>query len=180
MLKRPRADGSNRPGEPSQRTCAWNARVAEWLQPQAILLDVAASDREQVLLTAARTIGARSGLSRDLVRDALWRREQAGTTALAAGFAIPHARIAGIARPATWYLRTRAPLAAGAADGLPTSHFLAILVPSDGDADDHLQLLAFVARLFSDPGFRKNIDAARDADTATAAFAQGIGRLLAG
>src|SRR5450631_504492 len=74
---------------------------------------------------------------------------QTGSTALGAGFAIPHARINGIARPLTLFMRTRLPVAFDAPDGKPVSDLLAIMVPADGAKEDHLQLLALVARLFS-------------------------------
>src|SRR5450631_679026 len=95
---------------------------------------------------------------------------QTGSTALGAGFAIPHARINGIARPLTLFMRTRLPVAFDAPDGKPVSDLLAIMVPADGAKEDHLQLLALVARLFSDHGFRTQLDSAPDTTTAAGVF----------
>ena len=100
-------------------------------------------------------------LDADCVFRALWRREQASSTALGDGIAIPHARIEGIAKPLTFYMRTRNAIAFGAPDGQPVSHILVILVPADGDPEAHLQLLAWIAAKFSEPAFRANLAAAR-------------------
>ena len=155
------------------------ARIASWLQPQDILLDVDAHDRVQALEVIAATIGRLHGLEQAPILRALSRREQAGSTGLGGGFAIPHARISGIARPLTLFIRTKLGIEFDALDGKPVSQLLAIMVPVDGAKDDHLQLLALVARLFSDHEFRKQLDGASDATAAALAFRAGIANLSA-
>ena len=140
------------------------------------LLDVAASDRKAALRTAAAMVAAAHALDVTLVFDALWRREQAGSTALGHGFAVPHARISGIASPLTVYLRTRRPIDFDAADGRPVSHLLVILVPIDGDHEDHLRMLAHVAGLVADRTSRERLCDATDPHEAAAAFMTGIER----
>jgi nitrogen PTS system EIIA component len=154
-------------------------RIAAWLQPQEILLGVEVRDRSHALEVAAAAIGSAHGLDPAPVFRALWRREQAGSTALGDGFAIPHARIDGIARPLTLFMRTKLAIAFDAPDGKPVSRLLVIVVPTDGSKDDHLQLLALVARLLSDRSFRDQLDSAPDAPTAAAAFEAGITHLTA-
>ncbi len=148
--------------------------LASALRPDAVLLDVAAFERKDALLAAANAIAASHGLDVTLVFDALWRREQASSTALGHGFAVPHARVPGIGRPATLYLHVRKPIAFGAPDGQPVSHLLVILVPVDGDHEDHLRLLANVAGLVSDATFRERLRDAKDADEVASAFRDGI------
>jgi PTS system nitrogen regulatory IIA component len=63
-----------------------------------ILLEVDVRDRPHALEVAAAAIGRAHGLDPVPIFRALWRREQVGSTALAEGFAIPHARISSIAR----------------------------------------------------------------------------------
>ncbi len=152
-------------------------RIAAWLQPQDILLDVDVRDRPQAFEVMAAAIGGAHGLDPAPIFRALWRREQAKSTALGGGFAIPHARIFGIARPLTLYMRTKLAIEFDAPDRKPVSHLLAIMVPADGAKDDHLQLLALVARLFSDGGFRTWLDSALDATAAAAAFRAGIAQV---
>lgn len=152
-------------------------RIATWLQPQDILFDVDVRDRSHALQVVAAAICRAHGLNPGPVFRALWRREQAGSTALGEGFAIPHARMGGIAQPTTLFMHTRNAIAFDAPDGKPVSQLLVLLVPEDGATDDHLQLLALVARLFSDRRFRTQLDRAPDAKAAANAFRTGIARL---
>jgi len=153
-------------------------RIASWLQPQSVLLDVDIRDREHALEVSAAEIGRAHDLDYAPIFRALWRREQAGSTALGDGFAIPHARITGIVRPLTLFLRSKRPLHFHAPDGKPVSDLLVIMVPTDGANDDHLQLLALVARLFSDRGFRMQLHHTSDAIAAEKAFREGIALVL--
>ena len=154
-------------------------RIATWLQPQEILLGVDVRDRTHALEVLGAEIGREHGLESGAIFRALWRREQAASTGLGEGFAIPHARIVGIARPLTLFMRTKVAIAFDAPDRKPVSQLLAIMVPVDGAKDDHLQLLALVSQLFSDRAFRKQLDSAPDAVVAADAFRAGIARLTA-
>ncbi len=154
------------------------SRIATWLQPQDILLDVDVRDRPHAFEVVAAAIGSLHGLDPAPILRALWRREQSGSTALGKRFAIPHARISGITRPLTLFMRTKSAIAFDAPDGEPVSDLLVIMVPADGAKDDHLQLLALVARLFSDRGFRAQLDSAPDATAAAGAFRDGIARVI--
>lgn len=152
-------------------------RIATWLQPRDILFDIDVRDRSHALQVVAAAICSAHGLAPAPVFRALWRREQAGSTGLGDGFAIPHARMGGIVQPITLFMHTRNAIAFDAPDGRPVSQLLVLMVPEDGATDDHLQLLALVARLFSDRRFRTQLDRAPDATAAADAFRSGIARL---
>ncbi|HEY1460985.1 MAG TPA: PTS sugar transporter subunit IIA [Casimicrobiaceae bacterium] len=144
----------------------------EWLRPESVLLDVDASDGKRVLRLAANHFASGNTLHPDVVFRALWRREQVGSTALGTGIAIPHARIPGISRPLTLFMRTREAVAFDAPDGKPISEFLVIMVSADGDTDDHLQLLAMVAARFSNRAFRALLDASATPSQVTTLFSE--------
>jgi nitrogen PTS system EIIA component len=147
-------------------------QLTQWLQPQDIVLDVDVWDRRRALELAATRIGEANGLDPAPILRALWRREQVGSTALGQGVAIPHARISGITRPLTLFMRTKIAMEFDAPDGKPVSNLLVIMVPADGHTDDHLQLLALVAQAFSDPAFRARLSAASNATEVAAVFDQ--------
>jgi mannitol/fructose-specific phosphotransferase system IIA component (Ntr-type) len=56
---------------------------------------------------------------------------------------------------------------------------LAILVPEHGDRSIHLKLLALVAELVSQPGFRTRLDLATDPAGVALAFSDGLSALRA-
>ena len=144
---------------------------AEWLRPQEIVLDVDVRDRDGALQMAAAYIARAHALDTGAILRALLRREQVGSTALGQGVAIPHARIPGLARPLTLFLRTRYAIAFDAPDDKPVTNILVIMVPADGATDDHLQLLAMVASAFSDRDFRASLSAATTAVQVDEVFA---------
>jgi nitrogen PTS system EIIA component len=146
-------------------------RINVWLESQKIILDAQLRAHRHALETAASEIGAMQGLDPDPVLRALWRREQVGSNAIGCGVAIPHARIGGIKRPITLFIRSKWAIDFVAPDGKPVRNILVIMVPTDGDIDEHLQLLATIAQMFSDSAFREHIAAATNPDEARDVFA---------
>jgi PTS system nitrogen regulatory IIA component len=149
-------------------------RIAGYLCPEEIVLDLDVPDKEQALQAAAAAIAQTHGLKTPPVFRALWRREQVGSTALGQGVAIPHARISGIDRPLTVYLRPKQAIPFDAPDGKPVSMMLVIMVPADGATDDHLELLALVARMFSDSTFRHRLQRVSDFTEARRTFREWV------
>lgn len=147
-------------------------RIAGWLCPREVVVDLDVPDKEGVLKAAAAIIGRLHQVDPAPVFRALSRREQVGSTAIGQGIAIPHARINGIERPLTLYIRPRHALPFAATDGKPVNSILVIIVPADGAADDHLELLALVAEMFSDSAFRRRLAAATTPSQARGAFAE--------
>ncbi len=168
-----------RPARPNPTTPpdAAPRHIADCLRPESIHIDVPLRDQVHAFEFMAHAIATRHGLEPGPVLRALWRREQAGSTGLGAGFAIPHARIAGIDRPLTLLLRARRPIEFKAIDREPVWLMLAILVPGHGDRADHLALLALVAELFSDPQLRARIDTGATPAAVDQAFRDGLARL---
>jgi len=140
------------------------------VHPQEVVLDVEASDGAAVLNAAAAYVGRGHGLDPAPIARALRRREEAASTALGHAVAVPHARVAGIAQPLTLFLRTRHPVPFGAPDGREVSNFFVIIVPADGDAERHLELLANVASAFGERSFRTELAEAATAHQVDEAF----------
>jgi len=145
--------------------------VETGIDPCDVVLDVELHNRRHALELAAAAFGRSLGLDPDPIFRALWRRELVGSTALGCGIAIPHARIDGIAEPTTLYLRAKWPIDFAAPDGKPVRHLLVIVVPTDGDAEAHLRLLAAAAQKFTERTFRDRLTAADDAHAIRQAFA---------
>jgi PTS system nitrogen regulatory IIA component len=144
--------------------------IARYLSPHDIWLDLDVANRGRLFDAIGRHMEREHALPRDSVVLSLSRREQAGSTALGEGVAIPHARIGGLDRIWAMYARLKSPIAFRAADGKPVADVLVLLVPAPA-TDEHLSLLAEAARLFSDRDFRERLRASGDRHEVAQLFA---------
>ena len=135
--------------------------VSRFLSRDDIVLDVNVRDRREALEEAALAVETRHHLHHAPVFRALWRRELSGSTGLGHGIAVPHARIAGISEPIVLLVRTKLPIKFGAHDREPVSVLFVILVPEHA-TQEHLEILATVARMFDDLQFRERLSAAAE------------------
>lgn len=92
----------------------------------------------------------------------LLNRERLGSTGLGHGVAIPHTRLSGSEKAIGAVLKLKQGIVFGAADGEPVDLFFALLVP-DHFTDEHLQLLAGLAEMFSDKPFCAMLRVTQDA-----------------
>ena len=158
------------PSAAAQCRCEPRNPIAAILRPADVLLGVDASTKERALEHIARFIEQRHGFPAASVHARLSEREKIGSTGLGFGIAIPHARIRGLLRPIAAFVRTKLALPFDAPDDKPVSDMLVLLVPQEV-ADEHLQLLATAALMFSNRGFRETLRASSDAVSVHAAFA---------
>jgi PTS system nitrogen regulatory IIA component len=140
------------------------------LCPDEIALDLEVSTRWEALRAVGALLERSRGLDAPPIFRALWRREQAQSTALGHGIALPHARIMRITEPITAYVRTKLPIAFAAPDRSLVSELFVVLVPEGDDNARHLELLALIAEMFSDVAFRAGLGQAADVDAVRAIF----------
>ena len=126
-----------------------------------IRLDVSVPSRLGALEMLSQSLGPRAALDARSVFDALWTREQLGSTGLGRVVALPHTRLA-VPTPVAAFIRPQLPIPFDAPDDEPVSFILGILLPSQ-DPSRGLQLLAHVAQLFSERRFRDALTDAPDA-----------------
>jgi PTS system nitrogen regulatory IIA component len=127
------------------------------LAVEDILLDVDAATPERVFNRIATSIGTRHGLREADVIAGLAAREQLGSTGLGHGVAIPHARLAGVARTIAGFVRLRPAIDFDAPDGKPVSSLLVLLVPELA-TDAHLVLLAQAASMLGTTALRERLE----------------------
>ena len=132
--------------------------IANLLIPEDISLDVKVADKAHLLDEIGKHMERRHALSRDWVIAGLSRREQAGSTGLGQGVAIPHARVRDLDRILVAYMRLKPAIPFDAPDGKPVSDVLVLLVPKPA-TEEHLRILADAAQMFADIGFRKRLRA---------------------
>lgn len=124
--------------------------IEDLLRPEAVEMNLAARSRPSVLRELV-TLAERTGLvyDRDTIVQAIFDREEAGSTALAGGFAFPHPRRPlpyATAAPLLCLARVAGGLPFNAPDGRLTHIF--VLVVSHDDRQ-HLHTLARLARVFA-------------------------------
>jgi PTS system nitrogen regulatory IIA component len=140
--------------------------------PQLIDLDVTAKDKQELFRIAVAMLQRAYAVDPAPILRALWRREEAGSTGLGRGVAIPHARVTGITEPLTILLRLRAQIAFDAPDGKPVSLALVIVVPADDATEQHLRLLARFASLCTNRTFRTRLMEAATAEDVRRTFVE--------
>jgi PTS system nitrogen regulatory IIA component len=118
---------------------------------------------EQLGQRLAETVPA---LTQDMVFDALLERERLGSTGLGKGIALPHARMSQVAKAVAAFIKLPRGVDFDAVDGEPVDLAFAMLVPKEA-TQEHLQLLAQLAKMFSDSEF---CSALRRADSANTLF----------
>ena len=111
---------------------------------------------EQLGLRLAETVPA---LTQDMVFDALVERERLGSTGLGKGIALPHARMSQVAKAVAAFIKLPQGVDFDAVDGEPVDLAFAMLVPKEA-TQEHLQLLAQLAKMFSDSEFCSALRAA--------------------
>lgn len=120
-----------------------------------------ASSKKRILEQAARLLAAGAEEpTAEQIFERLLERERLGSTGLAGGVALPHARIAGIQDTRGAFLRLDQPVDFDALDGQPVDLVFALLVPEEAN-DEHLQLLARLASMFNEGELRERL---READ----------------
>ncbi|MDF2395965.1 MULTISPECIES: PTS sugar transporter subunit IIA [Pseudomonas] len=137
------------------------SKLARYLQVEDILLAVNVSNKQRLFEQVGRHLQETRQLPGDAVTASLWRRELAASTAIGDGVALPHARLAELDGIHALYLRPQSAIAFAAPDQQPVSDILVLLVPAPAD-QQHLDLLADTARLFSNPRFRQALLRCKD------------------
>jgi nitrogen PTS system EIIA component len=118
-------------------------------------------DKRQLLQDLADIAGRATTVRPREVFQALWHREQLGSTGMGRGVAIPHGRMAGVNAPVCAFVRLEQPIDFGSLDGEPVDLVFLLLAPEDAGAD-HLKALARIARLLRRPHLTEKLRASRD------------------
>ena len=134
------------------------------LAPERVRSNVPAASRKRTLEVLGEILAsADPELSAQAIFDRLVARERLGSTGLGEGCALPHARAPGLDRTVAAFLRLRRGVDFDSPDHEPVDLVFGLLVPEES-TDEHLEILAAIARVFSDERVRSSI---RSADEPT-------------
>ena len=136
--------------------------IAPILAAERVRSDVPAASRKRTLQVLGEVFaGADPALSAQGIFDRLVARERLGSTGLGEGCALPHARVPGLGRALAAFLRLRKGVDFDAPDHEPVDLVFALLVPEES-TEEHLEILAAIARVFADERVRSSIRAAEE------------------
>jgi PTS system nitrogen regulatory IIA component len=136
-------------------------KISDFLSPSNVMIDVAAADKQKLLLAMARKAGSILDVQPEHVLAELQKREELGSTGVGGGVALPHARFRQVAKPTGTLLRLRKPIEFDAVDGQPVDIIFLLLLPESPDGEQ-LGALATIARRLRKPEVTAALRSARD------------------
>ncbi len=140
-------------------------KIADLLTQDRIGCDVAVSSKKRGLEVLSELVaGEAAGLNAGAIFNKLISREKLGSTGLGKGVALPHARVEGSDTATAAFIKLPEGIDFDAFDRQPVDLLFALVVP-EHFTDEHLQILARLAEMFSDPEFCNRL---READSAAA------------
>lgn len=148
--------------------------LSRLLPPENILLDFQATSKKRVFEHIGLLFENNQGIGQRIVFDSLLARERLGSTGLGQGIAIPHGRIEGLKAPQGAFIRLASPVPFESPDGLPVSMLFALLVPEQA-AEQHLQILAELAAVFSERAHREALQTATTVEDVRQVFTHSAG-----
>lgn len=138
------------------------AALKDILTPARTACQIAGVSKKRLFESIARVVCEDVGvLDYDDVLDHLIAREKLGSTGLGDGIAIPHCRVASCTEPLGALLSLAEPIPFEAPDEKPVDLLFVLLVPEEAH-QEHLDILAEVARMFGDHDFCMALRAAPD------------------
>jgi PTS system nitrogen regulatory IIA component len=136
--------------------------LGDLIGAEQVVVGLRVADKAQLLQELAGRAAAALGLERRLIFEALQAREALGSTGLGRGFALPHARLAGLTAPFVLFVRLARPIDFAAIDERKVDLVVLLLSPPD-NGNQHLATLAALSRPLRDAGFLQRLRQASDA-----------------
>jgi len=142
-------------------------QLSEFLDFEAVRVELAAGNKRQLLNQLAQIAAARLSLDPPAIADSIAERERLGSTGFGGGVAIPHGKLDKLDRVYALVVRLAAPIDYKAVDGQPVDLVFLLLSPPNAGAE-HLKALAAVSRLVRHGGIVEKLRGARSRDAMAA------------
>ncbi|EDN67877.1 PTS IIA-like nitrogen-regulatory protein PtsN [Beggiatoa sp. PS] len=139
-------------------------QISDILTPERMLCHVEASSKKRILEYFSKLLATETGeLTSHAIFDSLLVRERLGSTALGKGVAIPHARVEQCNVTLAAFLQLEKGIDFDSIDKQPVDLLFALMVPEQS-TQEHLEILAQLAEMFSDDNFREKLRCTSDCD----------------
>lgn len=139
-------------------------QIADILDIERVNNNVDVQSKKRALEELSRLIvNNQPQLDSTVVFDSLISRERLGTTCVGHGIAIPHGRISDCNKITGAMIQLVEGVDFDAVDNQPVDILFALAVPEESN-DEHLQVLAQLAKMFSNDDFRQRLRAAKSSE----------------
>jgi nitrogen PTS system EIIA component len=137
--------------------------IRDLLQPEAVVADLKAANKKQLLQELARHAAKITGVNDRKIYETLLERERLGSTGVGSGIAIPHGKLSDFKRLYGVFARLDRAVEFDSIDEQPVDLIFLLLAP-EGAGADHLKALARVSRLLRDSSMCDKLRGAETAD----------------
>lgn len=139
-------------------------KITDLLKPQSILLNASPTNKADAIYTLGDLMDKGGNLSdKAEYLEAVFAREESGSTGLGDGIATPHAKSAGVKEAGLAAMVVPNGIDFEALDGQPSRLFFMIAAP-EGAADTHVEVLSKLATMVIDPDFKNALIQAATVD----------------
>ena len=139
-------------------------KITDLLKPQSILLNASPTNKADAIYTLGDLMDKGGNLSdKAEYLEAVFAREESGSTGLGDGIATPHAKSAGVKEASLAAMVVPNGVDFEALDGQPSRLFFMIAAP-EGAADTHVEVLSKLATMVIDPDFKNALIQAATVD----------------
>jgi len=145
-------------------------RFSDLLDIKCIDLSLVANEKEDVIHSMVAKL-ADAGYIQDIekAQQAVIERENALSTGVGQGVAVPHATLEDLVEPRVAFARTQKGVSFNSIDGEPV-HLVFLLLAPENEISLHLKLLSRVSRLCYNPELRQALMGAESAEVVMDVF----------
>ncbi len=137
-------------------------KIKQILNPQNMVNNAHADSKKSVLELISKLIAKNlAAIPYEQILECLINREKLGSTGIGHGVAIPHGRLKYLPEPIAAFVHLQEAIDFQANDNQPVDLFFALLVPEQVE-NQHLEILAEIAKKFSHKDFREQLRQAKD------------------
>lgn len=127
------------------------------ITPECVKAPLDATDKRGAIDELVDLLATHDRISQaDVLKEAVWTREQTRTTGIGHGLAIPHGKSEGLTEIVMAIGKPSQPMDFEAIDGQPVRLIVLLASPPDKNSD-HIQALARVSRLMTLEDFREKV-----------------------
>lgn len=137
--------------------------ITSLLATDHIFTDAEISSKKRLLEYIAEKAANELSLPQNIIFNKLLERERLGSTGLGRGFAVPHARLENLTDAHACFVKLDKAINYDAIDRLPVDLIFVLFIP-EASTEEHLQILASLAKIFSQESVPEKIRNCQSAD----------------